>query len=210
MSEDRLQNEARSPRDRVLDAYVRAIVAGEPDAQFRARVLARIDLRRGDPTKRWLAPPVLVATMAMVIVLAGGAWWAFRAPGASESARRDQHHPGASQEVGRFAQRGAPTEETPLPTVQAPVPTLRPAERPAVRRAVGPGVGRPGSRLAARDVTPEVALPGTPPPLVVSALEDPQAISFEAVQVDAPALAPIRIPPLDVSTDSPPGARPPQ
>jgi cytoskeletal protein RodZ len=195
MSEREWPEEPQSARDRVLDAYVRALVTGEPDAQFRVRVMRRISSRHRARPRGWLVPLAVAAALVVAGLLGGAAWFVLRSPTLREMAqttadqRRDAS-PAARAAAGQPAseQSSAPREHDAIeeppasPAVDSRLRAVRDASTRSETRADHPGFAVPG-----------------PPPLTVSALDVLKPIDVERMEVDGPPLAPIEVAPLDTS-----------
>jgi hypothetical protein len=171
--------------DRAIDEEAHALTAGEPDAAFRARIVARLD-QDGPARRAWwiVAPLAAAATIAIAVTM-----WSMR----------DRTTPAAPNPA--VARRETPAPQPRPPRVDTPAAPERTTAANAARaeRTAPPRAARNrGASVTAGPSEASVVAELAPPPLDVPSIAVAPIDRGPSLQLDQlAAIAPIAVAPLD-------------
>jgi hypothetical protein len=170
--------------DRAIDEEAHALTAGEPDAAFRARIVARLD-QDGPARRAWwiVAPLAAAATIAIAVTM-----WSMR----------DRTTPAAPNPAMARRETPAPQPRPPrVDTSAAPQRTTANAAR-AERTAPPRGARDRAANVMAGPIEASAVTELAPPPLDVPSIAVAPIDRGPSLQLDQlAAIAPIAVAPLD-------------
>ena len=177
--------------DRAIGDVARAMTAGEPSGELRARVMARIAAPDARPTasRSFVGVSRVVLAAAAVVLVAVVAYRAnVRRPGPA----RPKTSTAALRMPGPSERRPEPSERGPEPSERRPGSSER---RPLSKRRPGPS--GPGAQAFARDSIPPSSVDAlAPPPIDIApiAVDDLSAVPLAVMPLDT--ITPIAVAPL--------------